>query len=209
MSATRLLVLGVVRVLGTAHGYLVHNELSAWGADEWANIKWGSIYHALRQLTSKGLLESEAAADHPWRVDYTITDAGNTEFFALLRKALRTPETRPDSLAAALAFLTALPREEAIGLLNERIATLEKSRAELEPLQDPEFVKSWEAEGTGHVPELFGLWAHNADAAIAWAKGLVGRLAAGAHVMADESDTAFGTPGIAKPSPRPPVDTCE
>jgi DNA-binding PadR family transcriptional regulator len=56
MSATRLLVLGIVRGYGRAHGYRVGNDLVSWGADEWANVKWGSIYHALRALTQSGFL---------------------------------------------------------------------------------------------------------------------------------------------------------
>lgn len=209
MSATRLLVLGTVRIFGTAHGYLVHNELTTWGADEWANVKWGSIYHALRQMAGKGLLDSTVTDDHLGRVDYTITPAGDEEFFRLLRLALKTPESRPDSLAAGLAFLTALPRAEVIGLFKERIAALEASRAELTPLlTEPERCR-WDAEGAGHVPELFGFWASNADAAIAWATGLIDRLEAGQYVMAGESDTAFGTPGIATPSPRRPASDCD
>lgn len=43
MSTTRLLVLGVVAGHGTTHGYTVHSELVSWGADGWANVKWGSI----------------------------------------------------------------------------------------------------------------------------------------------------------------------
>ncbi|OLT29722.1 hypothetical protein BJF83_10045 [Nocardiopsis sp. CNR-923] len=35
MSATRLLVLGVVRMHGRAHGYRVGRELMSWGADAW------------------------------------------------------------------------------------------------------------------------------------------------------------------------------
>ncbi|ADD41152.1 PadR family transcriptional regulator [Stackebrandtia nassauensis] len=206
MSATKLLVLGVVRIFGTAHGYLVHNELTTWGAHEWANVKWGSIYHALRQMQSKGLLESTITDDHLGRVDYTMTEAGDAEFFRLLRQALRTPESRPDSLAAGLAFLTALPRDEVISLLKERVAALEEGRAELTPLLTDEAKCNWDAEGAGHVPELFGFWAHTADTAIAWANGLISRLEAGDYVMAGESDTAFGTPGIAKPSPRAATD---
>lgn len=50
VSATRLLVLGVV------HGYRVGADLLSWGAGQWANVKWGSIYHALRQATRAGFL---------------------------------------------------------------------------------------------------------------------------------------------------------
>ena len=48
VSATRLLVLGVVRGSGHMHGYRVGADLLSWGAGEWANVKWGSIYRALR-----------------------------------------------------------------------------------------------------------------------------------------------------------------
>jgi hypothetical protein len=30
------------------HGYRVGDDLLSWGAGEWANVEWGSIYHALR-----------------------------------------------------------------------------------------------------------------------------------------------------------------
>jgi hypothetical protein len=30
------------------HGYRVGHDPLSWGAGEWANVKWGSIYHALR-----------------------------------------------------------------------------------------------------------------------------------------------------------------
>lgn len=39
VAATRLLVLGVVRGYGRAHGYLVGTDLLGWEADRWANVK--------------------------------------------------------------------------------------------------------------------------------------------------------------------------
>jgi DNA-binding PadR family transcriptional regulator len=87
VSTTRLLVLGVVAGHGTMHGYAVHNELVSWGADGWANVKWGSIYHALRQLAKEGKLEAVRAGDHPSRTDYRITPAGEEAFRELVRGA--------------------------------------------------------------------------------------------------------------------------
>ena len=104
MSATRLLVRGVARV------YLVRGELASWGAEKWANIK----------MSKGGLL---AASQGPnWRVDDTITDKGDSEFERLLRDALRQPGHRRDLVTAALAFITALPRAEAIALRRESAA---------------------------------------------------------------------------------------
>lgn len=65
MSATRLLVLGMVRLYGRAHGYRIGSALESWGAHEWANIKWGSIYHALKKMTAERLLESTETPGWP------------------------------------------------------------------------------------------------------------------------------------------------
>ncbi|MGH3566084.1 MAG: PadR family transcriptional regulator [Pseudonocardia sp.] len=94
MSATRLLVLGIVRGYGRAHGYRVGHDLLSWGADEWANVKWGSIYHALRALTQSGFLLDHN--DILGRTDYELTERGEAEFIRLLSDALRRPEPRPD-----------------------------------------------------------------------------------------------------------------
>jgi DNA-binding PadR family transcriptional regulator len=182
MSATRLLVLGVVRGYGRAHGYRVGNDLLSWGADEWANVKWGSIYHALRALTQAGFLLDHN--DVPGRTDYELTERGEAEFMRLLRDAVRRPQPRPDFLGAALAMLPSLPRAEAIRLLQERLTTLEgtrdKARAQIDALVDPP-----------HVQELFGLWEHNAVSSANWTRGLIERLDAGAYLMAGEA----GSPG--------------
>ncbi|MFE4538484.1 PadR family transcriptional regulator [Streptomyces scopuliridis] len=93
MSATRLLVLGVVRTHGTAHGYLITSELESMWAQEWAKLKSGSIYHALRQLAKDGLMRATQIEEWPGRVDYEITEQGDAEFLRLLREALKRPRS--------------------------------------------------------------------------------------------------------------------
>jgi DNA-binding PadR family transcriptional regulator len=185
MSATRLLVLGIVRGYGRAHGYRVGNDLLSWGADEWANVKWGSIYHALKALTQAGFLLDHN--DIRGRTDYELTERGEAEFMRLLRDAVRRPHPRPDFLGAALAMLPALPRAEAITLLRERLATLEETRDKAQAQMD-----AW-AEPT-HVRELFGLWEHTAAGGAEWTRGVIERLEAGAYLMAGEPDSP-GKPG--------------
>jgi DNA-binding PadR family transcriptional regulator len=199
MSATRLLVLGIVRGYGRAHGYRIGNDLLSWGADEWANVKWGSIYHALHALTERGLLRdfNEIAG----RTEYEITERGEAEYMKLLREALRRPQPRPDFLGAALAMLPSLPREEAIALLRQRLEALEaqrdKARAQVDALVEPP-----------HVRELFGLWEHQAAGGAEWTRGLLERLEAGAYPMAGEPRSP-GEPGSwesLKFPPYPPRD---
>ncbi|MGI5130311.1 PadR family transcriptional regulator [Pseudonocardia sp. CA-107938] len=185
MSATRLLVLGIVRGYGRAHGYLVGNDLVSWGADEWANVKWGSIYHALKALTRDGYLQDFQTET---RTEYELTERGEQEFMQLLRAAVRDPQPRADFLGAALAMLPSLSREEAIGLLRERLAILEERRDKAAAQ-----LAGWTYPP--HVGELFGLWVNDAEAAIAWTRGIIERLAGGAYPMAGEP-LSPGWPGI-------------
>jgi DNA-binding PadR family transcriptional regulator len=185
MSATRLLVLGIVRGYGRAHGYRVGTDLQSWDAAEWANAKWGSIYHALRSLTRAGMLLDHD--DVPGRTDYELTEKGEAEYLRLLRDAVRRPQSRPDHLGAALAMLPSLPRAEAIRLLRERLSALEemrdKARAQLDGWAD-----------APHWSELHVLWEHAAAGGAEWTAGLIARLEAGAYAMAGEPNSP-GRPG--------------
>ena len=177
MSATRLLVLGVVRGYGRAHGYLIGNDLMSWGADGWANVKWGSIYHALKQGVKAGFLREEW--DVPGRTEYELTEKGEFEFQLLLADALRKPEPRPDMLAAGLAMLPALTRSQAVSLLEIRLSAVETIRKEADNQ-----LTGWREPP--HVRELYRLRMVNAAEDVAWTRGLIERLNAGEYAMAGE-----------------------
>ncbi|GAA2719569.1 PadR family transcriptional regulator [Streptomyces luteosporeus] len=169
---------------GRAHGYLVRSELLSWGADEWAHIKFGSIYHALRQLAKEGLLHSTDIPEWPGRVDYEMAPPGEEEFFRLLKDALRHGNNRSDMLGAALVLLPALPRQEAVALLRERIASLSVEQEELVSRVDE---AAGERQERAHIRELLGLWKHSAASQAAWTQELIDRLEAGAYQMAGET----------------------
>ncbi|MEU1516839.1 PadR family transcriptional regulator [Streptomyces sp. NPDC005811] len=192
MTATKLLVLGVVRGFGRAHGYRVRAELLSWGIDDWANVKPGSIYHALRQLAKSGLLEATEIGDWPGRVDYGVTPAGEEEFFRLLVEALERPEHRDDMLSAGLALMPALTRVRAVAALSTRLAVLEGQGAVLR--KDPD------ATETGgrlppHLGELWTMRTRYVDLGVEWTRELLERVISGEYEMAGEHEDAFGTPG--------------
>jgi DNA-binding PadR family transcriptional regulator len=188
MSAIRLLVLGAVRQHGRAHGYQVRNDLEFWGAHEWSNAKPGSIYHALKQMAKQGLLVAHdiapSTAGGPPRTEYELTDAGEAEYFRLLRWALTAHDEKPDVLTAGVGFIVDLPRGEAIGLLRRRVAALEEWSAEV--------VRHWTPGGApeewGHIGEIMKLWVHTATSGAQWTRGLIERLEGGAYVMAGEGE---------------------
>jgi DNA-binding PadR family transcriptional regulator len=200
VSATRLLVLGVVRMYGRAHGYQVRRELLSWSADKWANVAPGSIYHALKKMAAENLLEEVASDDGdargPDRTAYRLTPDGETEFQVLLAKSLSEGDDSPQGayrLSAAVTFLPTLPRSRAISLLRHRITVVrgqeQTARNMVEDAAD------WGQPP--HVLELYRLWLVNAEALAGWLEHLMARLVAGDYVMADDEGVEFGAPASA------------
>ncbi|MEU6954913.1 PadR family transcriptional regulator [Streptomyces sp. NPDC045714] len=192
MSAIRLLVLGAVRMHGRAHGYQVRNDLEYWGAHEWSNAKPGSIYHALKQMAKQGLLLAHETAPStvggPPRTEYEVTDEGLAEYRTLLRDAIRAYDQNTDVLSAAIGFIVDLPREEAVGLLKERIEAIEGWRESVTEYYTPEAGP----ESLGHIGEIMNLWVHSADSGAEWTRGLIARIEGGAYTFAGEGDPFVG-----------------
>ncbi|TNC29527.1 PadR family transcriptional regulator [Amycolatopsis alkalitolerans] len=193
MSATRLLVLGVVRMYGRAHGYQVRRELLTWSADKWANVQPGSIYHALKKMTAEDLLELvevEPGESGPERTAYRLTGEGETQFHVLLTQALSEAERDGAEMAAAITFMTALPRKRVIGLLQHRMFKLEADQRSAELL----FEESTNWGQPPHVRELFRIWQLHSETSLKWLRELIERLEAGEYVMADDPGRSFGEP---------------
>ncbi|MET8222272.1 PadR family transcriptional regulator [Streptomyces sp. NPDC005301] len=192
MSAIRLLVLGAVRQHGRAHGYQVRNDLEYWGAHEWSNAKPGSIYHALKQMAKQGLLHAHeiapSTAGGPPRTEYEITDRGTEEFLSLLRESLTSYDQKMDVKSAGIGFIVELPRDEAVGLLKERIHRIEEWRSAV----TEHYVPEDGPEQLGHIGEIMNLWVHSADADAEWTRGLVERIEGGAYTFAGEGEPFVG-----------------
>ncbi|CAL9466368.1 PadR family transcriptional regulator [Streptomyces sp. enrichment culture] len=188
MSAIRLLVLGAVRQHGRAHGYQVRNDLEYWGAHEWSNAKPGSIYHALKQMAKQGLLYAHeiapSTAGGPPRTEYEITEAGNEEFYALLRAALVDYDLRMDVKSAAVGFIVDLPRQEAVELLRERIRKIEEWRATV----SGEYLPAGGPDELGHIGQIMRLWDSSAEAEAVWARELIEKIESGAYTFSGEGE---------------------
>ncbi|WP_017596018.1 PadR family transcriptional regulator [Nocardiopsis potens] len=198
MSATRLLVLGVVRSWGRAHGYQVRRELLSWGVEQWASVKPGSIYHALRQLLKTGALRTagvEESGEGPERTLFEVTEAGEDEFRRLVARALSDGGAKPEVFGAGLVFMTCLPREQVVPLLEHRLHELEAELRSSESLLAPEVLGYKPA----HVAELFQWWARSAEASVRFNRELLDRVRGGAYTMAGEPGAAFGEPPAGGP----------
>jgi DNA-binding PadR family transcriptional regulator len=120
-----LLLLGLLRS-HEMHGYQL-NELIDSHLGTSVQLKKPTAYRLLNQMAEEGWIthREEREGNRPPRRVYTITSEGETAFQQILRESLadyKPAEFRSD---IGLAFLDALPTEEALPLLHKRRAIIE------------------------------------------------------------------------------------
>jgi DNA-binding PadR family transcriptional regulator len=186
VSATRLLILGAVRIFQPVHGYLVRRELVSWQVDRWAHLNPGSIYNALRTLSRDGYVEEVATEQGDAgsaRTTYRLTPDGDSEFVRLIREALWTIDpVSPEILLAGVSFMWVLSRDEVIAALEHREVQIEASHRASEFAVQSVF----ESHKPDHVAETLRLVDARVEGERAWAQALVARLREGAYVFAGE-----------------------
>src|SRR3954468_11334860 len=143
MNAVTPVILGLLAG-GERSGYEIKAIVDRSTRFFWA-ASYGQIYPELRRLEHDGLIEGEDAPNgaRPRRV-YRLTSAGHDELEAWLRGSNTTVELRDESLLR-LFFADALPREEALGLIEGRRRGFEEVLERLReidarPGEDPPFV---------------------------------------------------------------------
>lgn len=200
MSATRLLVLGVIRIAQPVHGYEVRRELLTWQLEELANVKPGSIYGAMRTLEKDACIAAharESEDSRPERTTYVLTAEGDKEFHRLLRQAWWTVTTAAEPLVPALCLMQFLSRAELISALQARNAQLAGQLASTDFLRRSIKDGATGAEGgiPEHVREILDFVSARNRAELEWAKGLAQRLRDGAYRLTGEGDFPKVGPG--------------
>ncbi|MFC0528101.1 PadR family transcriptional regulator [Phytohabitans kaempferiae] len=185
MSTTRMMILGLVSWMQPVHGYDVRRELLSWSADKWANVQPGSIYHALRKLAEEGLLRevaTEQVGSRPARTTYEITPKGQGEFDNLLRGYWWEMKSVTDPFFAALNFLPALPREEAVAALYNRAAQLRAANEGVAVAAE----KGWLREKPAHVTWMWELMVARNNGEIAWCERVAGLVESGVSYLPEK-----------------------
>lgn len=168
MSSTRLLMLGVLRLLQPAHGYRIRRQLESWQADEWANVAFGSIYFSLRKMEQEGLVQAvapEEPAERRGRTSYIVTDVGEQEFHRLLEEQWSAREPIVDPFMAGLAFMQSVSRSQILDYLRARRNAALTEAKELE--------NNSKLASPPHVAELLLLPASRLRAEAAWADAAI------------------------------------
>lgn len=189
MSATRLLILGAVRIFQPIHGYDLRRELMSWHADQWANISFGSIYFALKKMTQDRLLEeveTDRAGGRPERTLYRLTSDGETEYQMLLREYWWERKPVVDPFFVALSQGPSLARAELVAALRHRA---DSARASADRLHFEAAARlaidltGEEKTAIALVAEMMGLMARHQIAEAEWADELAGRIESGAFAF--------------------------
>lgn len=188
-DTTRILVLGAARLFEPANGYQLRRELLSWQIETWANVNPGSIYSMLTTLTKQGMLDRADLVHHegarPVAV-YSTTEAGRRELLQLIRSGLTRvlPFDQTTVYAALSLMVPFFTRQDVIGLLTERVASLTVSAD-----QTREKVRILEETGSAppHVAPLVGMAAVLGDAEAAWVQSFIERLRAGEMIFSGES----------------------
>jgi DNA-binding PadR family transcriptional regulator len=136
-KVSNLLALSLLTLLTERpmYPYEMASMLRERGKDNSIKINWGSFYTVVQNLEKHGFIEAVEVAregKQPERTTYQITDAGRTELMDWMRELLSVPEREHTSFEAALSDAAILPPDELIDLLQQRLATLEKTNDRLQ-----------------------------------------------------------------------------
>ncbi len=147
-----LLALAVLSYLSQQpmHPYELARTLREHGDDRSIKFNHGSLYMVVQQLAKAGFiseLETSRDGQRPERTVYGLTEAGRAEFRDWLRDLVAEPAHEYPQFVAALSLVAALPPDEVIGLLRQRLDRLDTARAGIRGVIDTSL-------GQG-VPELF------------------------------------------------------
>jgi DNA-binding PadR family transcriptional regulator len=151
----RLLILGILKRRGSAHGYRMYRDLVEWRVETWTIIRPGSIYHAITQMEKQGfIVEVSQTTDQkfgPSKTEYKLTATGEKEFIRLLERALKGINLI--ELSVGIVFMEYLSRQEVIALLKQRqeaqkqipafLHTLPTEKAPTTPAEHSELIRIW------------------------------------------------------------------
>lgn len=125
-SPLSLVVLGLLAEQ-PLHPYAMRTLMRERGHERTVGAVGASLYDAAARLERAGLIEvhsSSREGRRPERTTYRITAAGSRALQAWVRAGLAELDA-PDRFQTAVAFMYALPRREAIELLDRRVAALD------------------------------------------------------------------------------------
>ncbi|KMK77525.1 PadR family transcriptional regulator [Alkalihalobacillus pseudalcaliphilus] len=152
--STRLTVLGLLSQKSMT-GYEIQQVLQQSGADRWAGILSGSVYHALKKLEKDQFIEVQSVENNGNRQKaiYRLTVKGTAELEQLIIESLeKSSVSYPTTLYASLTFLDLINEDHALRALNNH---RDRLRSEIEYMEVGRKKKEAIIDMAPHIQMLF------------------------------------------------------
>jgi DNA-binding PadR family transcriptional regulator len=117
-------------VEGPMHPYEMYQEMLKRRDDRLVKVRPGSLYHTIDRLARHGLaavVGTDREGNRPERTTYRVTDAGRQVLQQRLTAMLREPADEYPEFPLALSQAHNLPPDEAVRLLETRIAAMREN----------------------------------------------------------------------------------
>jgi DNA-binding PadR family transcriptional regulator len=114
------------------HPYEMKITMKQRGHDEVIRLKGGSLYDTVERLERGGFIqpqETSREGRRPERTVYALTESGRDELRTWMREIISEPAREFPQLAAGLAFIAGLDKDEATEMLQRRLVQLEAEQA--------------------------------------------------------------------------------
>jgi DNA-binding PadR family transcriptional regulator len=114
------------------HPYQMSSTLRNRQKEESIRLNFGSLYSVVESLAKKGLIEAgetHREGNRPERTVYSLTTEGELAMRDWLAEMLREPTPQFTDFEAALSLAGALPPDEVLDLLRERLRALKLESA--------------------------------------------------------------------------------
>lgn len=159
------------------HPYEIAQTLRRQGKDASTKTNYGSLYTVVQNLEKHGFVEVvdvERRGNRPERTVYALTDAGRSEMTEWLSDLVAIPAKEYPIFETALSLLGALPPDDVVRLLEDRLSALDvqvtSGRAVLAKLY-------------GTLPRLFLVEVeyhlHQVEAQAEWVRGFLDEIRKG------------------------------
>jgi DNA-binding PadR family transcriptional regulator len=133
-------LLGLLCRFGPCYGYELRVLIERQNLHRVADVRYGSIYAALKRLARDKLVvevERSRAGNRPERVAFEVTDEGRAALRTLLSDAIRDPGQAERPVDIALHFSGLLDLDEVESLIRTRMANLGAYHAAITRAPDP------------------------------------------------------------------------
>jgi len=181
--------------MGPSHGYGLRELMEAWHMDAWADIRYGSIYQALRTMAKDGLVaevSSKPPGRRPPRTTYQITEAGREELRRLSRRAWSEPSRHVEPINVALSFraLGILDDGEIVELLDLRLARLRQAAGELRAEEEKVLAQSDDPGFRAGMVDHMGHFGRLVETEREWTAHVRDQVRSGAYTAGQKTKTS-------------------